>query len=166
MIEVYKNLFVGSENDYFNIRNQSEWFVIHACKNFHNQILGIRGMQKIPSSNPERNFAIRDNKLSLNLIDGDNYITLPQIYKDEISSIMNKAIDFIKENIEPKKVLVHCNQGISRSPTIALLYLYKHTDLFKNLALDDAIKRFRGFYPHYNPKNGMVEYLSQIVIYS
>ncbi len=159
MIEVYKNLFVGSENDYFNIRNQSEWFVIHACKNFHNQILGIRGMQKISSSNPERNFAIRGGKLSLNLIDGDDYNGLQQIYRDEISLIMNKAIDFINENIKTSTILVHCNQGISRSPTIAFLYLSKYTDTFNNLSLNDAILEFKKLYPFYNPKNGMIEYV-------
>ncbi|QED23026.1 dual specificity protein phosphatase family protein [Candidatus Deianiraea vastatrix] len=159
MIEVYKNLFVGSENDYFNIQNQDNWSVIHACKNFHNQILGVKGMQRIPPSNPERNFAIRNNKLSLNLIDGDDYKGLQQIYRDEINLIMNKAIDFINENIKTNKILVHCNQGVSRSPTIALLYLKKYTNALDNLPLKDAILEFKKLYPFYNPKNGMIEYV-------
>ncbi|QED23003.1 dual specificity protein phosphatase family protein [Candidatus Deianiraea vastatrix] len=160
MIEVCKNLFVGTEADYFNIKNQSEWFVIHACKNFHNQNLGIYPLNKaIPNNHSERSFAIRGNKISLNLIDGDNYENIPQIYKDEINLIMNKAIDFINENIKTSKILVHCNQGISRSPTIAFLYLSKYTDIFNNLSLNDAILEFKKLYPFYIPKNGMIEYV-------
>ena len=160
MIEVYKNLFVGSENDYFDIQNQDNWSVIHACKNFHNQNLCIYPLNKaIPNNHSERSFAIRGNKISLNLIDGDSYKNIPQVYKDEIALIINKAIDFINENIKINKVLVHCNQGISRSPTIAFLYLNKHTNIFDNLSLDDAILEFKKLYPFYNPKNGMIEYV-------
>jgi predicted protein tyrosine phosphatase len=38
--------------------------------------------------------------------------------------IMDAALQFIAENLKnDKKVLVHCNQGASRSAGIALLYL-------------------------------------------
>ena len=44
MIEVYPNLFIGSEDDEAAIRGQSGWFIIHACKEpYHRQALGYAG---------------------------------------------------------------------------------------------------------------------------
>ena len=64
---------------------------------------------------PEYLLAVRDNRLILNLIDVDN--------PDWVSpTIINKAIEFIDEAIaDGKHVLIHCNQGMSRSPVIGLL---------------------------------------------
>ena len=42
--------------------------------------------------------------------------------------IVDTALGAIDRHIGEFKVLVHCNQGLSRSPSIALLYLLKHTD--------------------------------------
>ena len=57
--------------------------------------------------------------------------------------------------VKIKKVLVHCNRGMSRSPTIALLYLLKHTNALPNASLQEALGRFRELYPPYAPARGV-----------
>lgn len=152
MKEVYTNLFVGSQHDEENLRNRDEWFVVHACKEpYHRQALGYteRGA---PKGHPEYLLAKRENCLILNLVDVAN----PQYIPLEI---MDTAVETIHEYIENKKILVHCNQGMSRSPSIALLYLAKYTEVFTGLSIEDARAKFRNLYPNYNPANGVDKFI-------
>ncbi len=50
--------------------------------------------------------------------------------------------------------MVHCNQGRSRSPTIAMLVLAKSLPA----KFEDAEDAFREIYPDYDPANGMREF--------
>ena len=61
--------------------------------------------------------------------------------------------------LKPKNVLVHCNQGLSRSPSIALLYLLKHTDALGSQDPAAALLAFRRLYPPYAPAQGMADYV-------
>ena len=62
-------------------------------------------------------------RLYLNLIDPPNPAYIPK-------EIIDAALEFIDKGLKDgKRVLVHCNQGESRSPGIGLLYLAIHTDL-------------------------------------
>lgn len=151
MLEIYKNLFVGSETDENSIRGKAGWFVVHACKEpYHRRALGYTG-RAASKDHPEYLMAVREGCIILNLVDVDNvaYIT---------PEIINAALNAIHQNIASLKVLVHCNQGASRSPTIAFLYLAKHTDLFHAQTHEQAMMGFRAIYPHYNPALGMSEY--------
>lgn len=151
MIEVFPNLHVGSELDEQQVRGVPGWFVIHACKEpYHRQALGYSG-RAAAKDHPEYLIARRPGRLILNLVDVDNV--------DYIGSeLVDAALAAIHEKIGSENVLVHCNQGASRSPTIALLYLAKHTDKFSGLTIDAALSAFRALYPHYNPARGMAEY--------
>ena len=112
MIEVYTNLFVGAEHDEVSLRGQDGWFVVHACKEpYHRQALGYRG-QGAPKHHPEYLIARRDGRLILNLVDVDDVNFISPI-------IIDAALGDIHQNIMSKRVLVHCNQGQSRSPSIA-----------------------------------------------
>ncbi|HQL59860.1 MAG TPA: dual specificity protein phosphatase family protein [Methanoculleus sp.] len=75
--------------------------------------------------------------------------------------IIDTALEFIDASLRTgNQVLVHCNEGCSRSPAIGLLYLVKYTDL---LPIDDFIQAeevFRSIYPPYNPKNGIRGYMT------
>ena len=151
MREVTKNLFVGSEIDEASIRRQPGWYVIHACKEpYHRDALGYSG-RAAPKTHPEYLIARRDNRLVLNLVDAPNPDYIP-------SEIMDAAIQAIHENIGQFKVLVHCNQGASRSPTVALLYLAKFTDEFDGLPYEAAIQKFRQTYPEFLPAIGVSEF--------
>jgi predicted protein tyrosine phosphatase len=58
-------------------------------------------------------------------------------------------------------VLVHCNQGMSRSPAIGLLYLAKYTDQLPKSSFAEAEAAFRKLYPPYNPAPGVRGFMFQ-----
>ena len=152
MIEVHKNLFVGAETDEHAIRGLSGWFVIHACKDpYHRQALGYTG-RAAPKAHPEYLLAHRDGCLILNLVDVDNVSFISPV-------IIDAALEAIAANIACKKVLVHCNQGQSRSPSIALLYLLRHTTRFESLTQGNALSAFGAIYPPFMPARGMADFV-------
>lgn len=148
MKEITKNLFIGSQEDYENdVKYKEGWFVIHACKEpYHRQALGYTG-RAASKSHPEYLIARRPNRLILNLIDADTPEYVP-------SEIIDAAIATIDENLSHKKVLVHCNQGMSRSATIGLLYL-RYTGVIPTDNFILAEEAYRKLYPGYNPSSGL-----------
>lgn len=157
MIEVAPDLYVGSGEDFkhlsasIGMRLEKDWSVVHACKEpFHRDMLGYKG-RAAPKDHPEYLFGYRGNRLILNLVDVED-----KAYVDP--TLIHAAIDFIASSLHSRrKVLVHCNQGRSRSPTIAMLYMAP--------ALDPPFERaedvFRGIYPDYAPAKGMREFAAE-----
>lgn len=144
MIEVRPLLFVGDMGD--AKRLDETWIVVHACKEpYHRQALGYAG-RSAPKDHPEYLFARRNNAMILNLVDVDD----PAYVRAEI---VDAAVDFINSHTA-SRVLVHCNQGRSRSPTLAMLADAK--SLAENF--EDAEKEFRARYAPYNPGRGMREF--------
>jgi len=73
--------------------------------------------------------------------------------------MIDKSLDFIEKKLdEGLNVLVHCNEGFSRSPSICLLYLLKHGKI-KGDTLDDCITEFMKLYPEYAPGIGIKGFL-------
>ena len=152
MIEVSRNLFVGSQEDESFVRGQTGWYFIHACKEpYHRQALGYTG-RGAPKDHPEYLVAARDGRLILNLVDVENVAYIP-------AEIIDAALMAINQNIGGSKVLVHCNQGLSRSPAIALLYMAKFTVQFRSMDHETAVREFRRIYPTYAPARGMAEFV-------
>jgi len=152
MIEVYPNLFVGAEQHEHAVRGQHGWYVIHACKEpYHSRLLGYPPGKAAPKG-PEYFFAKREGRLFLNLIDAPKVDFIPV-------EIITEAVNAIHENIGQHKVLVHCNQGHSRSPSIAFLYLLKYSNLFAGQDLNTSIAAFRKLYPPFNPGRGMADFV-------
>jgi hypothetical protein len=152
MIEITKNLFIGNQIDYdSNPGAFSGWQVIHACKEpYHRQALGYTG-RGAPKEHPEYLIAERGNRLILNLVDAADYQYIPK-------EIIDKAVEYIGKALkENTKVLVHCNQGESRSPTIGLLYL-ANTGLVPIDSYESALPIFMGIYPQYNPAKGITDF--------
>jgi predicted protein tyrosine phosphatase len=150
MIEIIPNLFIGSEDDYeLTVRLMPGWCVVHACKEpYHRQALGYRG-RGAPQNHPEYLIARRDNRLILNLVD----VADPSFIRKEI---VDAALSFIHQGLqEQKKVLVHCNKGESRGPSIGLLYLLSWTDKLVITDFCAAEDAFRKLYPLYNPAGGI-----------
>jgi len=150
MKEIFPNLFVGSEEDYNRIKNDLKgWYIIHACKEpFHRRALGYKG-RGAPKDHPEYLIAERDGRLILNLVDADDPAYIPK-------EIIDKALETIEREISSSKILLHCNQGMSRSAVIGMLFLHS-----KGLLPDDfyeAEKKFLEIYPFYAPSNGIRMY--------
>ena len=154
MVEVHPNLFVGSQVDYeSNPFAFSEWAVIHACKEpYHRQALGYSG-RAASNAHPEYLIARRPNRLILNLVDVEN----PLYIRDEI---MEASMAFIHASLATQqRVLVHCNQGLSRSPSIAMLYLATYTERLAKTSFEEATRLFIQMYPPFAPAGGVYGFL-------
>lgn len=156
MREVYPGLYVGSQVDYEGqVRGESGWAVVHACKEpYHRQALGYRG-RGAPKDHPEYLIARRGSRLILKLIDAPDPAYIPK-------EIIDAALAFIHENLQAgRRVLVHCNLGESRSPSMALLYLVSHSQRLPVGSLSEAEQVFRDVYPFYNPGRGMRGFMTE-----
>lgn len=153
MIEVYKNLFVGKQEDYeANLLYFNDWGVVHACKEpYHRNLLGYTG-RGAPRDDPRYLFGYDLNQhLVLNIVDCDN----PAFFAD---IMIDEAINYVIKNLkEGKKVLIHCNQGESRAPSIAMLVLKKLGLLKETFA--KSVVLFRTLYPSFEPNKGILEYV-------
>jgi len=150
VIEIHPNLFIGNEYDYESkVRYESGWCVVHACKEpYHRQVLGYSG-KAAPKTHPEYLIARRGNRLILNLVDAPNPAYIPK-------EIVDAALEFIGTSLAAgNKVLVHCNEGYSRSASIGLLFLAKNTGKLPKGDFLTVEAAFRSIYPPYNPKSGM-----------
>ena len=152
MIEIHPRLFVGALND-CGPRDDS-WVVVHACKEpCHRASLGYTG-RAAPKSDPEYLIAERDNNLVLNLVDAQDPRYIPH-------QVMYDALQYMRNAYDAdKSVLVHCNQGHSRSPALALLFLRLRipfsSDFKEGLAL------FQEMYPPFQPSAGILGYLQGV----
>jgi predicted protein tyrosine phosphatase len=126
--------------------------VVHCAKEpYHREALGYTS-RGAPKDHDEYLFAKRDDRLMLNLVDVDD----PKYIRPEI---VDTALDFIADHLaEGKRVLVHCNQGMSRGPSIAFAYLAR-AGLVAGKTHGAAEECFKGLYPDYAPARGMREYL-------
>ena len=150
MKHIIGNVYVGEDEDAELILKSTndEWAIVHACKEkWHRELLGYTG-RGAPKDHPEYLFAERGNRLYMNIVDAPK-----SIFFDK--GMIDKALDFIHQKRKGElKVLVHCNEGFSRSPSLALLYLVKH-GLIKGETLEDVEVEFLKLYPKYKPGTGM-----------
>jgi predicted protein tyrosine phosphatase len=149
MVEIFPQLFFGTEQDYeLGIKGKPGWAVVHACKEpYHRQLLGYTG-RGAPKDNPEYLMARRGDRLYLNLVDTEDPAYISGI-------IIHAALDFIGKSLSAgKKCLVHCNQGESRSPSLGLLYLAT-IGAISNDSLLEAEQDFKKLYSSYMPKAGI-----------
>lgn len=151
MHEVAENLLVGAEAACSH--GDPSRAVVHACKHpCHQDAVGYTGNPS--SSHPEYLVASRDGDLYLNLVDMNK-----KLKHRYTGPIVDAALDFIDENIEQRPVVVHCNQGRSRSPSLALLYLAKRAGEIPDASYAAAREAFEDRYPGYVPGRGIQRYL-------
>ena len=151
MHEVHANLVVGGiEACSYGGSGRA---VVHACKHpCHQRRVGYTG--NLPSSHPEYLVAPRGNHLFLNMVDMDQ-----KLQHRFTGPILRAALDFIATQVGARTVIVHCNHGYSRSPTIAMLYLAKRAGVLSHTAFDEAAEAFKQLYPAYAPGPGVTAYL-------
>lgn len=155
MTELFKHFYVGDDGDCRFLRGDADLFIVHACKSpCHSEGVGYKG--NLDKKHPYYLTYQTKNDLYLNIIDADT--PLPAEFGDPI---FKKALDFIesKYNKSPySKVLVHCNRGQSRSPSIALVFMAKKGEI-DSISYDTATRDFKKLYPEYAPGKGIAHYL-------
>ncbi len=156
MFEVHPNLFVGSDRDCpFASRGRlatEQLAVVHACKSpCHQKAVGYRG--KLPPDHPHYLVLERGNDLFLNMIDPQKPLFMPPLFE--------RSLEFIEKHVKLRKVLIHCNLGNSRSPSLALFYMAKRAKVISDESYSAAVQDFRPIFPGYQPGLGIRIYLSR-----
>jgi len=155
MKEISGNLFIGNLIDlqYFSIEDDA---FVHATQTTHYQLMGWNRTTNKPNRN-HPNYIIWEekNRLSLNWVDGPAHL-----YKWSGPETFIRVLDFIDNWIYDRKVFIHCNQGVSRSPTLGLLYLAKRLKTISDDTFLSAKKEFMDIYPIYNP-SGISNYVNR-----
>jgi hypothetical protein len=151
MVEIFNNLYVGNETD-CSFNTFDKMAIIHACKfPCHAKAVGYRG--SLSPTHPNYLIMEQGLHLFLNMVDMER--ELSPLYTNPI---MKSAMAFIEKHIVGQKILIHCNQGLSRSPSIALLYL-AHEGHIANDSYSNAVNDFRKLFPVFNPGLGIALYM-------
>lgn len=149
------NLFIGSMHD-LSQTNEKEWAFVHATQTIHYRLFGWnRTTNKADKSHQNYICYENNNRLSLNWVDGASYL-----YDWSGVETFIKILDFIDKWISKKNILVHCDQGQSRSPTLGLLYLAKRAKIISNDSFQAAKIEFMQYCPYYLP-GGIGEYVQK-----
>ncbi|MDK2802950.1 MAG: dual specificity protein phosphatase family protein [Oscillospiraceae bacterium] len=151
MVEIYNSVYLGSQDDYEKfIKGRDGWMVLQACKYpYHKQAVGY--INEIDESHPEYFYAHRENRLILNILDSD-------FEENHWDIIISYGVNFLKENFGKFKLMIHCNYGISRSSSIALLFLVE-MGFLEGENFSDIEKKFKKIYPNYSPSKGINGYI-------
>lgn len=135
---------------YFEKHREAFCAVIHACKEpYHRMFVGYTG-RRAPKGT-QYYAAYRGDELALNMVDADD----KRFFPDEM---MGKGIRMGLIRSLADGVLVHCNEGRSRGPGLAMAIMRARGD-FRGKTYEQAKEFFRKVYPEYEPKRGIEDWL-------
>lgn len=159
MKEVYSKIYVGDDADYEKVKANPDWRILRCAKDGpggHRETLGYQ--ERSAPKGPDYLFVERPRKLILNMVDSDD----PNFYPD---SLVDKAVSYISDSVRlGQKILVCCNYGQSRSPSIVFLWLYLNGKL--PTEYHRALRTFRQLYPSYSPSDGIRQYIKSRILAS
>jgi len=125
--------------------------VVHACKEpCHRSAVGY-STRTIPSNHPNYLVLERGHHLYLNLIDPPQPLFMMPSFE--------AFLKFVDREIAERPVLIHCNQGESRAPSLTLLYMAKRLATLPNDSYAVAATAFRQKCA-YNPGRGIETWLT------
>lgn len=147
MEKILNKLYIGSDEDYAKLASREGWSFLRCCKEGpggHREALGYTA-QGAPKG-PSYLSITKANTMALNFIDPHDPAF---IQKDMVDA----GIQFIDQRLSVgDNVLVACNQGHSRGPITAMLYLRAIGELPHNFIASERI--FRTLYTPYDPGIG------------
>ena len=152
MKEVYTKLFIGDDNDCMACSTDPGFSIVHACQSCHQGALNYKS--SLPSTHPSCLIYENGTQIYLNMVD------VPYELQSEFTHpVFKSAMEFIHREIKTKNVLVHCNFGYSRSPSLGLVYLAIN-GLIPNKSLEKAAQEYFKLYPKYTPGRGITLYMN------
>ena len=90
--------------------------------------------------------------MALNLVDMNQFSAN---YLDLNRKMFESAFVFLDEYRDKKhQILIHCNQGESRAPTLGMLYAAR-LGAFGYTDFDTSVQRIQAIYPGYMPKQNI-----------
>jgi protein-tyrosine phosphatase len=151
MKEIHNNLYIGDDGACASCTRNSNFCIVHACKSCHKKALNYAS--SLPNTHP--NYLTYENgeHLFLNIVDMYDEL-LPQFMRP----IVKETLSFIESRIQHKKILIHCNFGSSRSPSLGFIYL-ANKGIIPNNSYESALQEFLKLYPRYMPGAGITLYM-------
>ena len=154
MYKITERIFIGNDSDcnYKSSNTLTSIPTVHSCKTCHQKALKYKG-----NIDPNNSFYLVYEELDnlfLNIVDMDT----PLLHR-YMSIITKAALDFIGRKIKQDPVIIHCNVGESRAPSIALLWLAKRSKLIRDNSFHEARLDMLKLFPDYNPSKGLALYL-------
>lgn len=143
MQEVSKNIYVGSKYD-LPKTNDEDYAFVHATKTMFTK----KDNEVINEEN---------NHLYLNWVDAKDSKYFD--YNDNGVNVLMQVLDFIEKWEKEKKVFIHCDEGVSRSPSIAMVYMAKRNNEITNKDHVFAEREFSHIYPNYFAYSGISDFL-------
>lgn len=142
MRQVGEKLFVGSEKDC-----GLGWPTVHACKHpCHQSAVGYT--KNLPKDHPNYLILETDTDLYLNLVDSPFPVFTPEIF-EAVKNFIDRQTEL---------VMIHCNQGQSRAPALAMYYLAAKGYLSQD-NYEDALKIYQTIDPINMSSRGIQLYL-------
>jgi hypothetical protein len=155
MEQITADLYIGDLADDELVAGGGDWAIIHAERETHRR---YREAHNLP---PHDIFLTPDGN--------ELYLAFEDAMKmDQVNTrCISPALEFAHRHLtRGHKVLINCITGVSRAPTIAMLYLLRYTDILPRTNIFDAIFSFSELYPLYNPNDGLfafsAKYLEEI----
>lgn len=144
-------IHVGTRDD-SRIRGDPAWAVVNTAKTVH---VEAKGWSNAPPRDHPHYLAFEEGQfLSFNWVDG-----AARMYEWSGPEAFVRALDFIDKWYRTKEILINCDLGQSRSPSVALLYLAKRLQVIPGDSFANARAAFQGIYPGYMP-SGIADYVS------
>ena len=154
MEKVLNGMWVGGDTDYNKIKDRPEFYALRCCKDGpggHKETLGYN--TRSAPKGPDYLAVVSGRRMALNYIDNDDPNYIPE-------EMIKKGLRYIDEQLKAgHKILVACNAGHSRGPTMAMLYMRSIGELPYNFAQGQRI--FHGLYSHYDPDIGVHTFAKQ-----
>jgi hypothetical protein len=149
--EVYPGIFVGGLSACRS--GSGDHAVVHACKSpCHQNALGYHG--SLPADDPHYLALVRDNELWLNLIDPP----VPLFQAESFRQFLAFAAPRLDDGLT---LTIHCNQGESRSASLALLLLALHAHVLSKESFAAARADYLRLDPFYRPGGGIARFLEE-----
>ena len=151
MEQIIKGLYLGSDKDVAEAESRG-YAILACCKDGINSHRALLGYTSLGAPKGAEYLAVRKgDMMALNLIDVDDPTMIPD-------KALDAGLAFIKEMMDAgKKILVHCNAGHSRGPSMVMLYLRSIGELPQGFK--QARHIFKTLYPPFDPGHGMLYHL-------
>jgi hypothetical protein len=152
MQRIYQGVYVGDDTDYVRSQYREDFSFLRCCKygpGGHQQTLDYH----TPAA-PEgdEHFVVkRERLMALNMLDLDD----PNFVDPEM---IKAGLDFVREQLlSEQKVLIACNQGVSRGPTMGLMFLKYIGDL-PNISWLRSVYLYHHMYRGYDASQGIAQF--------
>lgn len=145
MERLHERIYVGGGEDCFEAAEG--WAVVHACRHpcFRRALARRRGSGALC-------YLEEGADLYLDLVDSPQPASTVEPFE--------AFLDFTARHWKGgSRLLIHCNRGRSRSPSLALLSLAKSLEVIAAGSYAQACRDFLEIYPRYAPGEGMRTFL-------